>query len=162
MNRDEIMSHPLYLPFAKALMKGRALPKVEAEFGDMLCPDDPLHDPDFRERRWVGDTVAQIGLFIETVAGPNDTHTMPWSDDMGYIGWGGRFKRGSRGWNLGWSLDSNRGTTPHGIRRVIWDAAYGYVNGFPKRDILYYVLTRSISKRLWTRVEKWESKRRAA
>ena len=30
-------------------------------------------------------------------------------------------------------------------RRLLWDIAFGYVNGFRKRDILWYVLTRTLS-----------------
>lgn len=48
---------------------------------------------------------------------------------------------------------------PHGIRVAVWDAAYGYVSGFRKRDIAYYVLTRSLSHAVCVRVLRWERKR---
>lgn len=35
-----------------------------------------------------------------------------------------------------------------GLRRAFWDMCYGYVSGFRKRDILYYILTRSLSRRI--------------
>jgi hypothetical protein len=31
---------------------------------------------------------------------------------------------------------------------LVWDVCYGYVNGFPKRDILWFILTRSIPRTL--------------
>ena len=34
----------------------------------------------------------------------------------------------------------------HGPRRFVWDLTFGYVNGYPKRDILYYLLTRVLRK----------------
>lgn len=64
---NPIVQHPLYLDIVKAIIRGRALPKIEMEFGDMLCWDDPEHDPNFRERHWVDDTAAQIALIIEAV-----------------------------------------------------------------------------------------------
>jgi len=49
-------------------------------------------------------------------------------------------------------MDMGRGSfrnlPQYGLRRAIWDAAFGYVSGFPKRDIVYYILTRSLSKSL--------------
>lgn len=59
-------------------------------------------------------------------------------------------------------MDLGRGvwrTPEHGLRRAIWDAAFGYVSGFRKRDIAYYVITRSLSERLSDRVIEWERRR---
>jgi len=63
-----------------------------------------------------------------------------------YLGWGGKtldvttnIKLG-RGWN--------RGIPRYGLRRVVWDVAFGYVSGFKGSAILYYVLTRSLNRRL--------------
>lgn len=35
----------------------------------------------------------------------------------------------------------------HGFRRAVWDFCFGYVSGFAVKDILYYVLTRSLDAR---------------
>lgn len=35
----------------------------------------------------------------------------------------------------------------HGPRRFLWDLAFGYVNGFPMKDIAYYLLTRVLRPR---------------
>lgn len=46
-------------------------------------------------------------------------------------------------------MDLGRGrfrTPEHGLRRAVWDIAHGYVSGFRKRDIAYYVLTRSFAR----------------
>ena len=53
--------------------------------------------------------------------------------------------------NLGYAyLPRDRGRSSmnnfHGPRRFVWDLTYGYVNGYPKRDILYYLLTRVLRK----------------
>lgn len=49
--------------------------------------------------------------------------------------------------NLGWAA---RGIPPkeYGLRRALWDIAFGHVSGFPLRDIAYYVRTRSFSRRI--------------
>jgi hypothetical protein len=60
------------------------------------------------------------------------------------VGWGGKFAEVSDDFDMG--RGHYRGTPAYGLRRAIWDAAYGYVNGFPKRAILYYVLTRSLNR----------------
>lgn len=64
----------------------------------------------------------------------------------GYVGWWGRDE-----WvmpNLSLGLGSTRGLPQFGLRRAVWDAAFGYVSGFRKRAILYYLLTRSLNRRL--------------
>jgi hypothetical protein len=50
-------------------------------------------------------------------------------------------------------------TEREGFRRALWDAAYGYVSGFRGRDIAYFVVTRSFSRRLFYRVVRWERSR---
>lgn len=50
-------------------------------------------------------------------------------------------------------------TPDYGIRRAIWDAAFGYVSGFRKRDIAYYVITRSLSRSFCEAVMAWERRR---
>jgi len=73
--------------------------------------------------------------------------------DSQYVGWGGKTKHVTVDLNLG--MGTHRGAPTHGIRRAIWAAAMGYVSGFDKRDILYYILTRTLSRR----VEVWAMKR---
>lgn len=65
--------------------------------------------------------------------------------EVHHIGWGGKTRVVKADMNMGVGVFR---TPPYGIRRAIWDAAFGYVSGFRKRDILYYVLTRSLSKRI--------------
>ncbi len=43
----------------------------------------------------------------------------------------------------------------YGLRKALWDAAYGYINGFPITAIAYYTLTRSLH---W-RIHRWAMKR---
>ncbi len=74
----------------------------------------------------------------------------PTDDDLvQHVGWGGTTR------TVHTEMDLGRGvwrTPDYGIRRALWDAAFGYVSGFRKRDILYYVLTRSLSSRVEARV----------
>lgn len=63
-----------------------------------------------------------------------------------YIGWGGRCESVETDLDLG--RGSTRGKPRSGLRRAIWDAAYGYVNGFKVTAILYFVLTRSFSRKV--------------
>jgi hypothetical protein len=46
---------------------------------------------------------------------------------------------------LGWAVP--RGLPVTGFRRAWWDFCFGYVSGFPLRDIFYYIATRSFSSR---------------
>jgi hypothetical protein len=64
--------------------------------------------------------------------------------DVTYLGWGGKTASVPDDFDLG--RGHYRNVPAYGIRRAIWDAAFGYVNGFPKRAILYYVMTRSLSR----------------
>lgn len=73
--------------------------------------------------------------------------------EMQYIGWGGKTRYGVADIELGQGI--SRGLPDYGPRRMLWDAAFGYVNGFGKRDILYYILTRSMNPR----IERWAMKR---
>lgn len=44
-------------------------------------------------------------------------------------------------------FDMGRGrhrTPAFGLRRAVWDAAFGYISGFPLSAIVYYVATRSL------------------
>lgn len=63
-----------------------------------------------------------------------------------YVGWGGTTESVTPDIMLG--VGSTRGLPQYGIRRAIWDAAFGYVSGFRKRAIVYYLLTRSLNRRL--------------
>ncbi len=75
---------------------------------------------------------------------------------IGHVGWGDKQRYVVANLELGWGV---RPKCNFGPRRMVWDAAFGYVNGFRKRDILYYVLTRSMSKRVWERVALRNEKR---
>lgn len=68
------------------------------------------------------------------------------SRDMQYLGWGGTTKHVTVDLDLG--MGTHRGIPTYGLRRVVWAAAMGYVSGFDKRDILYFILTRCLSRRL--------------
>lgn len=73
-----------------------------------------------------------------------------------YVGFGG----GTRTVETEMSLGRGVWRTPeYGLRRAVWDAAFGYVSGFRKRDIVYYVVTRSFSAWLGDRVIAWEQRR---
>ncbi len=73
--------------------------------------------------------------------------------DSQYVGWGGKTKHVTVDLNLG--MGNHRRSSAYGLRRAVWAAAMGYVSGFDKRDILYYVLTRTLSRRF----EVWAMKR---
>lgn len=72
------------------------------------------------------------------------------SPALSYVGWGGKTKHVQADVDLGHG--THRGIPPYGIRRMVWAAAMGYVSGFDKRDILYFLLTRCVSQRInyWT------------
>jgi len=61
-----------------------------------------------------------------------------------YVGWGGKPAHVPADFNLGHG--HYRGAPAYGLRRAVWDAAFGYVSGFRKRAIVYYVITRSFSR----------------
>ncbi|WP_449408026.1 hypothetical protein [Microbacterium maritypicum] len=65
---------------------------------------------------------------------------------MSHVGIGGRVRVIATDFDLG--VGRWRCRQEYGLRRSIWDAAYGYVSGFRKRDIAYYLLTRSLSSTL--------------
>lgn len=61
------------------------------------------------------------------------------------IGWGGS-TRVVMGPYMHLGIGRYRGgVKPTGLRMMIWDICLGYVSGFRKRDILWYVLTRSLN-----------------
>jgi hypothetical protein len=69
-------------------------------------------------------------------------------EEINFVGWGGRLK------SLTPNVELGVGVMPaqrSGLRRALWDAAFGYVNGFPIRDILYFVLTRDMGRWVWHR-----------
>jgi hypothetical protein len=76
---------------------------------------------------------------------------------MTYVGFGGRTRTIQTDFYLGRGVF--RVERHRGLRRAIWDAAYGYVSGFRKRDIAYYLVTRSLSFRVFVAVLKWERRR---
>lgn len=60
-----------------------------------------------------------------------------------YLGFGGKTRIAETNMDLG----LGRFRTPqYGFRRAFWDICHGYVSGFRKRDIAYYVMTRSFVK----------------
>jgi len=67
-----------------------------------------------------------------------------------YLSWRGKTKTVLTDLEMG--RGSFRNLPPFGLRRAVWDAAFGYISGFPKRDILYYILTRSLNKRISHRI----------
>lgn len=66
--------------------------------------------------------------------------------EQNYVGWNGRKETVTTDMNLG--RGSTRGLPQHGLRRALWDASYGYINGFKPSAILYFVLTRSLNARV--------------
>lgn len=65
--------------------------------------------------------------------------------DQQYLGWGGKEKHVTVDLALG--MGNHRRAGKYGPRRILWAAAMGYVSGFDKRDILYFLITRCISAR---------------
>ncbi|NQX36278.1 hypothetical protein [Herbiconiux sp. VKM Ac-2851] len=62
-----------------------------------------------------------------------------------YVGWGGKPASVVADFDLGYGVLPRRF---YGPRAVVWDAAFGIVNGFRPSAIVYYVLTRSLSPRI--------------
>lgn len=60
---------------------------------------------------------------------------------------------------LGLGVKPPRG---YGMRKALYEAAAGYVGGFRIRDIAYYVLTRSLSRRVCDFALRLESPKRTA
>lgn len=92
----------------------------------------------------------------ELRAEPTILGAVPVEGDITYVGLGGKLRSVAPSMELG---QGGREAPEVGIRRAIWDMAYGYVSGFRLRDIAYYVLTRSLSLRIADRVIAWEQKR---
>lgn len=65
-------------------------------------------------------------------------------NESSYVGWGGKTATVITDMSMG--RGSTRGLPQYGLRRAVWDAAYGYVSGFRKRAILYYLITRSLNR----------------
>jgi len=71
-----------------------------------------------------------------------------WSTDandgeMQWVGLGGKTaKYHGPLFELGEGVPRN--VPDQGVRRAIFDACFGYVSGFPVRDIAYFVVTRSL------------------
>lgn len=66
-----------------------------------------------------------------------------------YVGWGGTTRQVVTDCELGRGV---RRAPAYGLRRAVYDAAFGWVSGFRLRDIAYFILTRSLSERVrnWT------------
>ena len=77
---------------------------------------------------------------------------------MTYIGFAGSLRTIEVNQPLGVGVQPE---PKYGFRRAVWDVAFGHVSGFRKRDIAYYVATRSLSRWIWIRVQKWEAARHA-
>lgn len=79
-------------------------------------------------------------------------------DHIAYVTWGGRVHHRPPTFDLGHSIAPLDGPR-YGLRRALFDAAYGHVNGYPFSAVLYFVLTRSLSKTVCERVISWEESR---
>ncbi|MCU1418689.1 MAG: hypothetical protein JWP32_2863 [Schumannella sp.] len=75
-------------------------------------------------------------------------------EKVSYIDWGGKVVTRPATVDFGYGI--HRRVPAYGIRRAIFDAAFGYVNGFPARAILYYVITRDFSERFMRRTLRRE------
>lgn len=62
-----------------------------------------------------------------------------------------RAKTGFRALGYALHVPGRRGGDT-GLRRALWDAAFGWVNGWPARDIAYFIWTRSLSARRRDRI----------
>lgn len=79
-------------------------------------------------------------------------------EPMGCVGIWGRHRETTADSDLGRGGRVGVGPDAKGLRRAAWDAAFGYVSGFRKRDIAYWVLTRSLSQRVYRRVAALEGR----
>jgi hypothetical protein len=78
---------------------------------------------------------------------------MPRVDETNtYLGWGSTTRTVRCDVELGIGVRHRGGR----VSDFVWDAAMGYVSGFRKRDIVYFLLTRSLSDRIRRRVMAWE------
>ncbi len=107
--------------------------------------EDPINTEGGREydgRKIHGQRGAVYALRRLADAIPHATTTATTSP-ITFVGWGGKIESVTDDFDMG--RGHYRNIPAYGIRRAFWDAACGYVNGFPKRAILYYVLTRSLN-----------------
>lgn len=70
-------------------------------------------------------------------------------EQVPYVTWGGG--RASAPATIDLGVSTREFPTKRGLRMALFDAAYGYVNGFPASAIAYYILTRSLH---W-RIARW-------
>lgn len=62
---------------------------------------------------------------------------------MNHVGFGNKDRQIVADFNLGYGIFR---APDRGFRRAFWDMCFGYVSGFRKRDIFYFILTRSFRK----------------
>lgn len=62
------------------------------------------------------------------------------------VGWGGKTRTLTADFTLGEA--HHRPMGDYGLRRALWDIAFGYVSGFRILDIAWFVLTRSLHPRI--------------
>lgn len=80
---------------------------------------------------------------------------MPRVDEtISYVGWGSRTRTVRCDIELGLGVRRRGGR----LSSLVWVASMGFVSGFRKRDIVYYLLTRELSERIWRRVMAWEQR----
>jgi hypothetical protein len=80
---------------------------------------------------------------------------MPRTDEtISYVGWGSRTRTVRCDTELGLGVRRRGGW----LSNLAWVAAMGFVSGFRKRDIAYFLLTRELSESLCRRVLAWEER----
>lgn len=83
-------------------------------------------------------------LHVSRIRGALDAGKVP---QVNFVGWGSVLNSMPVTTNLGASAADGRRVGWAGrnrrLRRVAWDVCFGWVNGFPLRDILFYTLTRN-------------------
>lgn len=89
----------------------------------------------------------------------NDSIQTSISPVLHSVGWGGKYVSMPADVILG--VGRMRNVPRRGFRLAVWDVAFGYVSGFRKRDILWYVIQCSFSSRLAKRHSRRAAERYA-
>lgn len=145
------------LEFWSGVDKGKRVLLHEFDNGTQVY-EDPT--PTLRHEDVIQALIVEVRNLRQTALdGGHVTFTIAPIDDgpIDYVGFAGKDRSVTPSMDLG---RGGRPTPDWGLRRAVFDAAFGYVSGFRKRDILYYLATRSLSPRICEAVIAWENKRR--
>lgn len=111
-------------------------------------------EAELKARTFLPDISGQGGIYLSPRELAEAIHKLYSAcDPVPWIKWGGGRDSAPAVVDLGYGIRPF--PEGYGLRKALWDAAYGYINGFPITAIAYYTLTRSLH---W-RIHRWAMKR---